>query len=57
LLRYYPATRLSAFSFLTPLCALVLAMVLLGESLSVQLALALAGVVVGIVLVNRRPAY
>lgn len=55
LLRHYPATRLSSFTFLTPLFALVFGVALLGEPLTVQLLVALAGVGVGIVLVNRRP--
>lgn len=56
LLRHYPATRLSSFTFLTPVFALVFGVALLGEPLTVQLVLALAGVAVGIVLVNRKPA-
>jgi len=56
MLRHYPATRLSSFTFLTPLFALVLGVVWLGEPLTLQLVLALVGVAVGIVLVNRKPA-
>lgn len=56
MLRHYPATRLSSFTFLTPLFALVLGVVWLGEPLTAQLVLALVGVAVGIVLVNRKPA-
>ena len=56
LLRHYPATKLSSFTFLTPVFALVFGVALLGEPLTVQLVLALAGVAVGIVLVNRKPA-
>lgn len=56
MLRHYPATRLSSFTFLTPLFALVLGVVWLGEPLTAQLVVALAGVAVGIVLVNRKPA-
>lgn len=56
LLRHYPATQMSSFTFLTPLFALVFGVVLLQEPLTLQLGLALAGVVVGIVLVNRRSA-
>ncbi|MEJ7931516.1 DMT family transporter [Ramlibacter sp. AN1015] len=56
MLRHYPATRLSSFTFLTPLLALVLGAVLLNEPLTVQLMVALAGVAVGIVLVNRKSA-
>lgn len=54
LLRHYPATQMSSFTFLTPLFALVLGVVLLGEPLTLQLVLALVGVAVGIVLVNRK---
>ncbi|KQT12263.1 DMT family transporter [Ramlibacter sp. Leaf400] len=56
LLRHYPATQLSSFSFLTPVFALVFGVVLLREPLTLQLVLALAGVAAGIVLVNRKPA-
>ena len=56
LLRHYPATRISSFTFLTPLFGLVFGVVLLREALTLQLLLALAGVAAGIVLVNRRPA-
>jgi drug/metabolite transporter (DMT)-like permease len=54
LLRHYPATQMSSFTFLTPVFALVLGVALLGEPLTAQLVLALAGVAVGIVLVNRK---
>ena len=47
---------MSSFSFLTPLFALVFGVVLLGEPLTLQLMLALAGVAIGIVMVNRRRA-
>jgi drug/metabolite transporter (DMT)-like permease len=56
LLRHYPATQMSSFTFLTPVFALVLGVALLQEPLTLQLVLALCGVAVGIVLVNRRPA-
>lgn len=54
MLRHYPATQMSTFTFLTPLFALVFGVVLLGEPLTMQLVLALAGVAAGIVLVSRR---
>ena len=54
MLRHYPATRISSFTFLTPLFALVFGVVLLDEPLTLQLVSALAGVALGIVLVNRR---
>jgi drug/metabolite transporter (DMT)-like permease len=56
LLRHYPATQMSSFTFLTPVFALVLGVALLHEPLTAQLMLALCGVAAGIVLVNRRPA-
>jgi drug/metabolite transporter (DMT)-like permease len=55
MLRHYPATQMSTFTFLTPVFALVFGVVLLGEPLTLQLMLALVGVVAGIVLVNQRP--
>ena len=55
MLRHYPATQMSTFTFLTPVFALVFGVVLLGEALTPQLVLALVGVVAGIVLVNQRP--
>lgn len=54
LLRYYPATQLSSFTFLTPVFALAFGVALLDEPLTLQLVLALAAVAAGIVLVNRR---
>lgn len=54
LLRHYPATQMASFTFLTPVFALVFGVLLLGEHLTLQLTLALVGVAVGIVLVNRR---
>ena len=54
LLRHYPATQMSSFTFLTPVFALVFGVLLLDEQLTLQLTLALVGVAVGIVLVNRR---
>jgi drug/metabolite transporter (DMT)-like permease len=54
LLRHYPATRMSSFTFLTPLFALVAGVALLNEPLSAQLVMALVAVGVGIVLVNRK---
>jgi drug/metabolite transporter (DMT)-like permease len=56
MLRHYPATQMASFTFLTPVFALLFGVVLLNEPLSVQLVLALVGVAVGIVLVNRRKA-
>jgi drug/metabolite transporter (DMT)-like permease len=56
MLRHYPATQMSSFTFLTPVFALVFGVVLLHEPLTLQLVLALCGVAAGIVLVNRRRA-
>ena len=56
MLRHYPATRLASFTFLTPLFALVFGVLVLNEALTLELVLALTGVAVGIVLVNRKPA-
>ena len=54
LLRHYPATRVSAFTFLTPVLGLVAGVVLLDESLSVPMLIGLFGVAAGLWLVNRR---
>ena len=54
MLRHYPATQMSTFTFLTPVFALVFGIVLLGEPLTPQLVVALIGVAAGIVLVSRR---
>ncbi len=51
----YPATRLSTFAFLTPLFALLFGSLWLGEAITPGLVVALLGVALGIVLVNRRP--
>ena len=56
LLRHYPATQMSSFTFLTPVFALVFGVALLNEPLTIQLMLALCGVAAGIVLVNRKSA-
>ena len=53
LLRHYPATRLSAFTLLTPMFGLLAGVGLLGEPVTGRLLLALAGVSFGIALVNR----
>jgi drug/metabolite transporter (DMT)-like permease len=54
MLRHYPATQLSSFTFLAPLFALLFGVMLLGEHLTPQLLAALLAVGVGIVLVNRK---
>jgi drug/metabolite transporter (DMT)-like permease len=50
----YPATKISVFVFLTPLFALLFGTLLLGESATATMLLALGLVAVGIVLVNRK---
>jgi drug/metabolite transporter (DMT)-like permease len=52
LVRHYPATRLAAFTLLTPLFGLLAGVGLLGEPLTLQLLLALAAVCAGIAGVN-----
>lgn len=56
MLRHYPATQMASFTFLAPMFALVFGVVLLNETLTPQLLVALTGVAAGIVLVNRRKA-
>ncbi|MES2509188.1 MAG: DMT family transporter [Pseudomonadota bacterium] len=56
LLGRYPATKVSVFVFLTPLFALLVGALWLGETVTTGLLMALAAVAVGIVLVNRKPA-
>jgi drug/metabolite transporter (DMT)-like permease len=51
----YPATKISVFVFLTPMFALLFGTLWLGEPVTPTLLAALAGIAVGIVLVNRRP--
>ncbi len=52
LLRRYPATQVTAFTLLTPLAGLLAGVLLLGEPLTLRLAIACAAVVLGIALVN-----
>jgi len=54
LLAHYPATRVSAFSFLTPIFALMAGALWLHEPITATLVAALALVALGMVLVNRR---
>ena len=56
LIASYPAGKLTAFSFLTPLFGLVAGGVLLGERISAAMVAAMLLVCFGIYLVNRRPA-
>jgi len=52
----YPATKISAFVFLTPVFALLFGALWLHEPVTPNLVMALLMVAAGIVLVNRRPA-
>ncbi len=54
LLAHYPATRVSAFSFLTPIFALMAGALWLHEPITATLVASLALVALGMVLVNRR---
>jgi len=51
----YPATKVSVFTFLTPVFALIFGAMWLGEPVTFTLLAALALVGAGIVLVNRKP--
>jgi drug/metabolite transporter (DMT)-like permease len=55
LVRHYPATRVSAFTLLTPVAGLFAGVLLLGEPLTLRLVVALVAVCLGIALVNRAP--
>jgi drug/metabolite transporter (DMT)-like permease len=55
LIRHYPATRLSAFTLLTPLVGLLAGVALLGEPLTLRLLVGGAAVALGIAIVNRPP--
>ena len=54
LVRHYVATKVAAFTLLTPVFGLLAGVGLLGEPLTLRLAVALGAVCVGIWLVNRR---
>ncbi|MFM7330292.1 MAG: DMT family transporter [Brachymonas sp.] len=54
MLTRYPAAKMSAFVFLTPVFALIIAALWLGEPVTAQMVIALALVAVGMVLVNHR---
>ena len=53
LIRHYPATRLSAFTLLTPIFGLLAGALLLGEPVTSRLLVALTAVALGIYVVNR----
>lgn len=54
LVRHYPATRLAAFTLLTPVSGLLFGALLLAEPVTLRLVVALIAVAAGISLVNRR---
>ena len=54
LMKIYPASGVASFSFLSPVLAVVLAWLLLGEDAGLRIWLALGLVAVGLVLINRR---
>ena len=54
MLTRYPAAKMSAIVFLTPVFALVFAALWLGEPVTLHLVLSIALVCIGIILVNRR---
>ncbi|WP_439155849.1 DMT family transporter [Yoonia sp.] len=55
LLSIYPASGVASFSFLTPVLSVGLGWAILGEQVGVDLIGALVLVVIGILLINRRP--
>ena len=56
LVRHYRATQLASFTLLTPVFGLAMGALLLGEPITLRLALALLTVAAGIVIVNRPTA-
>jgi drug/metabolite transporter (DMT)-like permease len=56
LLTRYPATKVQAFVFMTPVFGTAWAAGLLGEPLGIELLAALAAIGVGLALLNRRTA-
>ncbi len=56
LVRHYPATRISAFTLLTPVFGLLAGVGLLGEPFTPRLLVALGAVCIGIALVSRPPS-
>lgn len=55
LMSIYPASAVASFSFLSPVFAVILGWLLLGEDVSAKVWMALALVAAGIYLINRRP--
>lgn len=56
LLTIYPASSVASFSFLSPVFAVFLGWLVLGETIGLQIWLALGLVALGILLINRRKA-
>ncbi|WP_415920607.1 DMT family transporter [Tateyamaria sp. SN6-1] len=54
LMKIYPASGVASFSFLSPVFAVVLGWLVLGETIGLRIWVALALVAVGLVLINRR---
>jgi len=54
LMTIYPASSVASFSFLSPVFSVLFGWWLLGETVGVQIWLALAMVAAGIILINRR---
>ena len=55
LMARYPVSRISAFTFLTPVFGVLAAALLLGEAVTPMIVLALLGVAAGLRLINARP--
>lgn len=53
LIRHYPATRLASFTLSTPLFGLLAGALVLGEAITLRLVVALLGLALGVLLVNK----
>jgi drug/metabolite transporter (DMT)-like permease len=53
LIRHYPATRLASFTLSTPLFGLLAGVLVLGEAITLRLVVALLGLALGVLLVNK----
>ena len=54
LMKLYPASSVASFSFLSPVFAVILGWLVLGETIGLQIWVALGLVALGIFLINRR---
>jgi drug/metabolite transporter (DMT)-like permease len=54
LMKLYPASSVASFSFLSPVFSVILGWLILGETIGIQIWIALGFVAVGIFLINRR---